>query len=79
MLSMDSAGNVMEVVKSNVRTFCDVAVIGTCGKCGGPVVSPVIWMSSESGGRPLKYCEDCGAVPRQPEWSDWGPVIEMEG
>lgn len=42
--------------------------IGTCSLCHGPVVMPS--MST----RPVPYCLDCGAHPKQP----YGPMIEME-
>lgn len=48
-----------------------MAVIGTCGLCGGPVMLPDMW-----GGLvpPRPKCGLCGAVTKQGH----GPVLEME-
>lgn len=44
-------------------------VIGTCGVCGGPVISP---MASE-----ISWCMDCLAVPKKKINPAWGPILEM--
>lgn len=48
----------------------DVQTIGTCGRCGGPVVVPNLWMSVIS---PTPSCAQCGAVAAQ-----HGLVMEMQ-
>ena len=50
-------------------------VTGTCGACGAPIISPMIWAGS---GHPNEWCMDCGKkpVPRIPDV--WGPVREMQ-
>jgi hypothetical protein len=52
-------------------------LIGTCSKCGGMVVSPIVWSSSGTDGqdRPV-FCVHCGA--RTKEAPKYGPVIEMQ-
>lgn len=44
-------------------------VIGTCGKCGGPVVMPQLMVN------PVACCQSCGARAKNAH----GPVIPMEG
>jgi hypothetical protein len=43
--------------------------IGTCSRCGGPVVVPTQMV------HPVPCCQSCGATPRDAH----GPVIQMEG
>lgn len=42
--------------------------LGTCGNCGGRVVTPRVWHGV---GEPPKYCKSCGAEPA------YGPEIPM--
>jgi hypothetical protein len=61
----------------NVRYFStDEHVIGTCGKCGGPVVAHCgVWAGSRT---PPERCKDCGAEAKpDPRMAQWGPVREM--
>jgi len=46
-------------------------VLGTCSRCGGPVMTPDLW-----GGviPPTPTCATCGAVKPNP----YGSVIDME-
>lgn len=44
--------------------------VGTCGRCGGRVSVPTVYMSIIP---PTPACEGCGATPK----SAHGPVIEM--
>jgi hypothetical protein len=44
--------------------------IGTCGKCGGAVTVPAIWMGIHP---PTPQCVVCKAVPKECH----GPVIPM--
>ena len=46
-------------------------VHGTCGRCGGAVVTPTIWMGIYP---PVPTCQSCGATPKQAH----GPVIDMD-
>ena len=49
-------------------------VTGTCGKCGGPIIQPILYggISGE------ERCFKCGAIPKPAIKSMWGPVKEME-
>jgi hypothetical protein len=44
---------------------------GTCSLCGGPVVTPDVWMSIVP---PTPTCQRCGARLKQ----SYGPVLPME-
>ena len=46
-------------------------VVGTCGRCGGPVTIPSVW-----GGiiPPTPTCGNCGAIPAETH----GPVMPMK-
>lgn len=56
----------------------NVRVVGKCGRCGGRVVLPRVWMSVEP---PVPTCEDCGAqvdqtahlptLPMKPTSAKW--------
>lgn len=49
-------------------------VTGTCGKCGGPIIQPIMF-----GGLLVdERCYNCGAIPKPPIPSLWGPVKEMQ-
>lgn len=50
-------------------------LIGTCSKCGGMVVAPIVWSSNGSSGddRPV-FCIHCGAKAKEPP--RYGPIIE---
>lgn len=50
-------------------------VTGTCGRCGGPVVQPMIWSGTDP--RP-EWCLSCNARPKTPITEAWGPMREME-
>lgn len=45
-------------------------VVGTCGRCGGPVVEPKTYMSTV---KPVPACANCGATAKQ----SYGPVVTM--
>lgn len=45
-------------------------VVGTCGNCGGPVMTPELWGGAIP---PTPECAHCGATPQ----SSFGPVIPM--
>lgn len=57
--------------KKQPASLLEAEVIGTCGKCGGPVVTPKVFYSVAA---PVPVCQKCGATKRQP----FGPVIDME-
>jgi rRNA maturation protein Nop10 len=42
--------------------------VGTCSKCGGPVVVPLMMI------HPTPHCQQCGAIAKNPH----GPRIEMD-
>jgi len=66
-------------IRSDVRVFHDENVVGTCGKCGGPIVVPIYWVSSVGNNEKIaSYCKDCGRTPKKVMHPTWGPVIEME-
>lgn len=46
-------------------------IIGTCGKCGGPVVYLGTWNSVLP---QIPKCSHCGSMPK----NAFGPVLEME-
>lgn len=33
-------------------------VIGTCGKCGGPIITPIMWVSTGTNDPPPEFCMD---------------------
>lgn len=45
--------------------------IGTCSRCGGPVMVPSVWMGVVP---PVPTCARCGATAKQ----SFGKTIEME-
>lgn len=47
-----------------------MAIVGTCGNCGGPVQTPHMWGSVIP---PVPTCTKCGARAINP----YGPVIPM--
>lgn len=49
-------------------------VTGTCGKCGGPIISPMI----STNGNPDEWCMDCGARPKKIIAPEFGEVREMQ-
>jgi len=53
-------------------------VTGTCGKCGGPIISPMIWSGGDSNTPIPEWCYKCGAHPKPAIPADYGPVKEME-
>ena len=49
-----------------------MAVIGTCGRCGGPVQVPELWGGTVP---PVPACMSCGSTAKYP----YGPTIPMDG
>jgi len=49
-------------------------IVGTCGVCGGPVVSPMMWAGT---GNPPEHCHNCGRVPKVPIAHTFGPIRDM--
>lgn len=47
-------------------------ILGTCSKCGGPVMYPESWFSTIP---PKPTCRQCGAQAK----GGFGPTIPMEG
>ena len=45
--------------------------VGTCDKCGGPVVTPIY------SGHPA-WCIRCQRKVVRPKGPRWGPILEME-
>lgn len=52
--------------------------VGTCGNCGGPIISTMIWSSDGTMDGPPEWCMDCGAKPKKEVKPDYGPIREME-
>lgn len=55
-------------------------VTGTCGKCGGPVIAPIMWGGTLTGNGPAtppESCMDCGAIPKPFITPIHGPIREM--
>jgi hypothetical protein len=52
-------------------------IVGVCGKCGGRIVSPIVWTYG-LGTKTPEWCLDCGAKPKKKAMEDSGPVREME-
>lgn len=48
-----------------------MAIIGTCGNCGGPVCVPDLWGGLHP---PVPECARCGSIPANPH----GPVMPMQ-
>jgi hypothetical protein len=48
----------------------DDIIHGSCGNCGGPVVTSRVWMGVQ---RQVPSCNDCGATAK----SDYGPTLPM--
>lgn len=46
-------------------------VIGSCGRCGGPVTMPMYWGGTVP---PVGTCQRCGATAKQ----SGSPVIDMD-
>lgn len=56
------------------------AIVGTCGSCGGPVKSPIIWdtTGTYSGSpRPCR-CAYCGKETIEHPGFNYGPKLEMK-
>ena len=54
-------------------------VIGTCGECGGPIITPVFWTQygyNDHVGAP-EWCMGCGRKPKKVIFPNYGPVREM--
>lgn len=60
------------------RVFVNEIAVGTCGKCGGPVVTPALWVTSNINDPAPRYCKDCGANPKPELPQKWGPLLEMK-
>ena len=45
--------------------------IGTCDRCGGPVVSSMMYST-------VPWCMQCGARTKQVVHAQWGPLVAME-
>lgn len=52
---------------------------GSCGNCGGPVISPLIWdeTGTITGSKRPEYCAICRKEPKERGRFDWGPKREM--
>jgi hypothetical protein len=55
----------------------DHNLVGTCGLCGGPVITPMIWGGSTAS-RPAAFCYHCNARAKPTIVASWGPIIEMQ-
>ena len=53
-------------------------VVGTCGKCGGPIISPMIFTCTDTGCGAPEWCANCGAIPKQLVNPYYGPIREMQ-
>lgn len=74
-----SGGSYPAPVCSGIRIIpANHNVTGTCGKCGGPIITPVYWASSASGDMPPEWCADCGCIPKKEMRPDYGPIREMQ-
>ena len=47
------------------------STVGTCSRCGGPVMVPAVWLGVVP---PVPTCARCGSTAKQP----YGKTIEME-
>lgn len=52
-------------------------LVGTCGVCGGPVLSPQLYSNSWTGASPPGSCGDCGRFAKQETIPRFGPIKEM--
>lgn len=50
-----------------------MALIGTCGNCGGPVETPDAWLGILP---PPAACQSCGSTPKK-SYEPYGPVLPM--
>ena len=69
-------GITMSQTPTNVRQIpTNHNVTGTCGKCGGAIVSPML-----VGGtcQPDERCMDCGARPKPTIAPVYGPIRDMK-
>jgi hypothetical protein len=65
--------------KKNKTIPTDHNVVGTCGKCGGPIICPIFWTSTVGADNPFpEWCMDCGAKPKPVVYPSYGPIREME-
>jgi hypothetical protein len=53
------------------------SLAGTCGTCGGPIITPVMW-SGPIGQQAPEYCMYCGKHPKKQIAPTYGPIKEME-
>lgn len=53
-------------------------IVGTCGVCGGPVTSPIVWCQSNIVDGPPQICAVCGAHAKKILHEEYGPTLEME-
>ncbi len=49
-------------------------VTGTCGECGGPIISPII---RDGTGVPNEWCINCQRRPKPSIVARFGPIREM--
>lgn len=49
-------------------------ITGTCGSCGWPIISPMLWAGT---GTPNEWCVNCGKHPKPIIAPHYGPVREM--
>jgi hypothetical protein len=64
----DGSGNVIAVIPLGYN------VVGTCGKCGGPIIQSMM----QGGPNPPRTCLSCGRSPKNAVWPSYGPIQEME-
>jgi hypothetical protein len=50
-------------------------VVGTCSKCGGPIIQSILWAGTDE---PTKYCMNCSKVVKQKIDPIYGPILEVE-
>lgn len=53
-------------------------LVGTCGACGGPVLSPQILGSSNTNELPPAQCANCGRMAKPTINPQYGPLQEMQ-
>ena len=55
----------------------DMVLVGTCGSCGGPVLSPQAWGGNSTNQEPPAQCGSCGREAKPQIQPAYGPLREM--
>jgi len=78
---MEFGSNPVPVCNSNDTTMHNIPygfnVVGTCGSCGGPLLSPML-IVIDYDYVPDIFCHYCGKKAKKIVQPNYGPIREME-